>query len=191
MIVQSFKNIALATIGASCVAFGVATEAQALRGTLNISNERGFIGTDTKVEFSNNDIEYYGTGVFEFFDVDPEGEGDGFVNTNALALPGGPVDSFFTFEDNNPFVFNLIDITLANTSGDEIKYDLIGTITNNEGKSFEVDGQFTSQMVSESNETGSSWSVTLKTTTVPEPSTMLGLGLVAAASAFGLKKKKS
>ncbi|NER07125.1 MAG: PEP-CTERM sorting domain-containing protein, partial [Okeania sp. SIO3C4] len=37
--------------------------------------------------------------------------------------------------------------------------------------------------------TGSSWSATLEK--VPEPTTVLGLGVVAAASAFGLKKKNS
>ncbi|MEM1169275.1 MAG: PEP-CTERM sorting domain-containing protein [Cyanobacteria bacterium P01_H01_bin.35] len=187
MIPKFFKQIALATIGTSCVAFGVATEAQAF-GALNISNENGFTGNTTEVTFSNTDLEYSATGDFSFLTGD-----DGSVNATLFSVPGGPVNSWFTFDDG-PFVFNLNQIDLAGTFGDTVFYDLIGTITDNMGTTLEVDGQFTSQMVDQSAEEGSSWSITLETietTKVPEPSTMLGLGLVGAASAFGLKKKNS
>lgn len=51
MIAKSIKNIALATIGTSCVAFGIATEAQAFIGTLQISNEKGFMADMDSIDF--------------------------------------------------------------------------------------------------------------------------------------------
>ncbi len=183
MIAKSFKQIALATIGTSCVAFGVATEAQAF-GTLNM-NSNGLLGTEDSIQFTNSEMGYSGTGDFAFL------SGNGSVDTSQLELPGGPVNSWFEFDDNSLFAFDLSEITLSFAQNGFIGYDLIGTITNNMGTTFEVDGKLTTQMVSQSGLTGSSWSATLETRKVPEPSTMLGLGLVGAASAFGLKKKNS
>ena len=184
MIAKSIKNVALATIGTSCVAFGIVTEAQAFNSTLNISNERGFIGDADTIEFSHSDIEYFGTGVFSSLVGDL-----GTVDLGPLAVPGGPVASFFTFDDQAPSVFDLDSVTLAGTLGDFVMYNLKGTITDDMGKTHKVAGDFSSQMMPASGPTGSSWSVTLEK--VPEPATILGLGVVAAASAFGLKKKNS
>ncbi|NEQ72526.1 MAG: PEP-CTERM sorting domain-containing protein [Okeania sp. SIO2C9] len=187
MIAKSLKQIALATIGTSCVAFGIATEAQAFTGTLNISNEKGFIGDADTIEFSDDDIEYFGTGVLGFLEGDA-----GSVDIGPLDVPGGPVDSFFTFDDNAPFTFDLDSITFAGEFRAFIMYDLMGTITDDMGTTYKVEGGFTSQLMETSGDTGSSWSLTLRTKErVPEPATMLGLGVVAAASAFGLKKNNS
>ena len=196
MFTNYFKQITLATIGTSCIALGIATEAQASTGTLNISNELGFIGNTETFEFADSenayldmmidDIEYFGTGVFSSLVGDV-----GSVYLDPLDLPGGPIDSFFTFTtfDNSFFTFNLASISLADTAlGDKVDYDLMGTITDGTN-SYRVEGIFSSQMMTASGAIGSSWSVTLET--VPEPSTMIGLGVVAAASAFGLKKKNS
>ena len=186
MSTKSLKQIALAAIGTSCIAFGIATEAQAFTSTLNISNERGFIGNSDTIQFSHSDIEYFGTGDFSFLDGDI-----GSVYLGPLGVPGGSVASFFTFGNNNPFVFDLDTIQLnPSSSGGDVKYDLMGTITDGMDTSYKVEGRFTSQMMSESGETGSSWSLTLAKT-VPEPATILGLGVVAAGSVFGLKKKNS
>ena len=182
MITNYLKQITLATVGTGCIALGVATEAQAF-GTLQISNERGFIGDADTIEFSDSDIEYFGTGDFDFLAGDI-----GSVFLGPLDVPGDPVDSFFTF-DNAPSTFDLESITLAGTLGDFVMYNLAGTITDDMGKTFRVEGGLTSQMSAASGATGSSWSATLEK--VPEPTTVLGLGVVAAASAFGLKKKNS
>ena len=188
MTTNYFKQITLATIGTGCIALGVATEAQAF-GTLNISNERGFIGDADTIEFSHDDIEYFGTGDFDFLvGPGPDLEGDGSVYLGPLDVPGDGVDSFFTFDDNSPFVFNLSSINLAFEFQDIVSYNLEGTITDGT-KSYKVGGRFTSQMMPTSGDTGSAWSATLEK--VPEPTTVLGLGVVAVASAFGLKKKNS
>lgn len=68
-------------------------------------------------------------------------------------------------------------------------YNLTGTVTHGD-ETYNVEGALTSQMMGAGVD-GSSWSATLVTTTVPEPATILGLGVVAAGSAFGLKKKNS
>ena len=112
MIAKTFKQIALATIGTSCVAFGVATEAQAF-GTLNLGNENGLTSaTETQIDFNNSEMSYFGTGDFAFL-----GDGDGSVDLNPLVVPGGPVNSWFEFDDDSPFVFNLSNITFLGTLG--------------------------------------------------------------------------
>ncbi|WP_293087705.1 PEP-CTERM sorting domain-containing protein [Okeania sp. SIO3B5] len=187
MIANSIKNIALATIATSCVAFGIATEAQAFIGTLQISNEKGFMGDMDSIDFLDNDIEYYGEGVFSAFTADSDGS-VGVTSLNLLTDP--PVDSFFQFDEHSPSKFNLTSITISPDSDMFfMMYDLVGTVTH-DNETYNVEGALTSQMMGAGVD-GSSWSATLVTTTVPEPATILGLGVVVAGSAFGLKKKNS
>ncbi|WP_293077038.1 PEP-CTERM sorting domain-containing protein [Okeania sp. SIO3B5] len=186
MTTNYLKQITLATIGTGCIALGVATEAQASIGTVNISNDIGFFGSNTGIEFLDNDIEYAGFGVFSSFGTDA----DGSVITGSFGVPGGPITSFFTFDANPGFVFDLDSITFAGQMGDFVMYDLMGTITDDAGTAYQVEGGLSSQMIGSPSQ-GYSWSASLETKRVPEPATILGLGVVAVGSAFGLKKKNS
>lgn len=195
MFTNYFKQITLATIGTGCIALGLATEAQAF-GTLNISNQEGFSGNENSIDFFSDDTEYSATGVLDFLNISSDTDlNDGSVFDDFFAVPGGaPITSFFTFNNgSSTFNFDLESITFADTIkgkfSEFIMYDLMGTITDDMGKTYKLVGGLTSQTMGPSGATGSSWSVTLQT--VPEPSTMIGLGVVAAASAFGLKKKNS
>ncbi|NEO53368.1 MAG: PEP-CTERM sorting domain-containing protein [Okeania sp. SIO3B5] len=185
MTTNYLKQITLATIGTGCIALGVATEAQASIGTVNISNDIGFFGSNTGIEFLDGDIEYAGSGVFSSFGTDA----DGSVMTGMFGVPGGSITSFFSFDDDSS-TFDLDSITFVGQMGDFVMYDLMGTITDNAGTTYQVEGGLSSQMIGSPSQ-GSSWSATLETKRVPEPATVLGLGVVAVGSAFGLKKKNS
>lgn len=188
MITKSLKQIAFATIGTSCIALGIVTEAQAavFSGSIQI-NGFEFKTTDDGFQIDQEGMAYTGAGDFDFLGGGFIGIGE--VDTMEVLVPGAmDIESFFVFSDDS-LSFTLESIKQLDAEAPGVEYMFTGTIED-DGDITKMTGALTSQLIGDPDE-GYSWSVSMESETVPEPTTILGLGVVAVASAFGLKKKNS
>ncbi|MDY7004858.1 MAG: PEP-CTERM sorting domain-containing protein [Cyanobacteriota bacterium] len=180
MTTNYLKQITLAAIGTGCIALGVATEAQAaaLSGTFEVT---GFLfdGETTAIDFPG--IVYGGTGDFATM---PGAIGTVSGDSFSDIANDGPIENFFVFTETDGLSFTL-------TSAEEVDNDmgiaftLMGTIEDGEGHTTHLTGSLTGQHT-----VLSSWSATLETKRVPEPSTMIGLLGVTALGVVSLRKAK-
>ncbi|GGA51221.1 PEP-CTERM sorting domain-containing protein [Okeania sp. KiyG1] len=181
MTTNYLKQITLATIGTGCIALGVATEAQAaaLSGTLEVSGLQ-FNGDEIRIELE--DMMYLGTGDFlaPAFSM-------GTVSTESFSSVStmNPIDHFFTSESGG------IDYSFTLTSAIEVddptnvEYNFAGTVEDEEGHITHWTGLFLAAHGDQA-----SWSVSLETKRVPEPSTMIGLLGITTLGLTTLRKAK-
>ncbi|NEQ75101.1 MAG: PEP-CTERM sorting domain-containing protein [Okeania sp. SIO2C9] len=206
------KNIMIAALVSAPLAVATVFNAGAVNAAV-LSGNFSFDGAGNTISFDENMLDFAGDGIFlslkngDFAGLDSDAKifdiSSGLAALDGMDTVMAPV-KFIELSDGttlNLTSFN--DFTFTPQFGTtDINLGFSGFFLN-DGDMTDAMGSITFQVIGQLNEDSfegdeifqASFSGVVFGTednvTVPEPPTMLGLGVVAAASAFGLKKKNS